>query len=223
MSRIIQISELSFATRDKRLILENLFLSVERGEVVAITGPPNAGKTLLLELIQGAVRPKSGQILVNDRNVTRLGRRKLYQLRQYLGVVPQRPVWPHQLNLEDALRFKLNWLRLPLRQSERKVDEAINLLGLSSLRGRGFLDLSPLEQRTAYLALALCHDPVLLLLDDPFFELGEDGTATLSVLLNQIRQQRNLTTLLTGQHAEPLKRMSHRMIELQGGALVEAQ
>lgn len=222
MSRIIQISELTFAARDKRLILESLFLSVERGEVVAVTGPPNAGKTLLLELLQGMVRPQSGQILVNDRNVTRLGRQKLYQLRQHLGVVPQSPVWPRQLNLEDALRFKLNWLGLSNRQSERKVDEVVNLLGLASLRGQGFLALNPLEQRTAYLALALCHDPVLLLLDDPFCGLDEDGVATLSVVLNQIHQQRNLTTLLTGQQAEPLKRLSQRMVALQGGALVEA-
>jgi len=57
--------------------------------------------------------------------------------------------------------------------------------------------------------------------NDPFSDLGEDGSATFSVVLNQIHQQRNLTTLLTGQHPEPLKRMSHRMTELQGGTLVQ--
>lgn len=222
MPRIIQISELTFAARDRRLILENVHLSVERGEVVALIGPANSGKTLLLELLQGIVKPLSGQILVNDRNVTRLGRAKLLQLRQHLGVIPQNPVWPQQLCIEDALKFKLAWLGLSARQVERKVEETTSSLGLTSLRTKRFSELNALEQRTAYLATAVCHDPVLLLCDDPFAQLGEEGEATFAVSLLKIHQQRNLTLLITGQRPAPLKRMKGRLITLQAGALHEA-
>ncbi len=223
MSRIIQISELTFAARDRRRILEDLSLSVERGEIVGIVGASNAGKTLLLELLQGTLKPQSGQVLVNDRNVTRLGADKLAGFRQNLGVLPQNPVWPEQLTLESALKFKLSWLGLTAKQAQRKSDEMIQLLNLGSLQTQRFQTLTPLEQKTAYLALSLCHSPVLLLCDDPFAGIGQEGADTLSVVLQQLHEQRNLTTILTGQQPEPMSRLAHRLITLQGGALHEAQ
>lgn len=223
MSRIIQISELTFAARDRRRILENLNLSVERSEIVGIVGAPNSGKTLLLELLQGTLKPQGGQILVNDRNVTRLGREKLAQFRQNLGILPQNPIWPEQLSVENALKFKLSWLGLSAKQAQRKADEMIQMLGLGSLQTQHFETLSPLEQKTAYLALSMCHDPVLLLCDEPFEGLGEEGAATLATVFNQLHQQRNLTTLLTGQRPEPLLRLTQRLMTLQGGALHQAQ
>lgn len=217
MSRMIQISELTFAGRDRRRILENLNLSVERGEVLAVIGPPNSGKTLLLELLQGMVKPLSGQILVNDRNVTRLSPAKLQQLRQQLGVVPQQAISPAQLNLEEALRFKLSWLGMSAKQVERKSEEAIQALGLASLRSKHLCELNPVDQRTAFLALAVCHDPVLLMCDDPFMSLGEEGEATFALALAKIQQQRNLTLLVTGQRPAPLQRLKGRMLSLRAG------
>jgi D-methionine transport system ATP-binding protein len=216
---MIQISELTFAARDRRRILENIYLSVERGEVLGIIGETNAGKTLLMELIQGFAKPQSGQILVNDRNVTRLSLGKLQQLRQNLGVVPQNPVWPKQLNIEESLKFKLSWLGLTPRQVERKVDEVVALMALDSLRMQHFEDITPLEQRTAYLALSLCHDPVLLLCDSTFDELDEDSTNTLSLMLGRIREQRNLTIIVTGQQQAPMQTLTDRLIQLEGGVL----
>lgn len=218
MPRMIQISELTFAGRDRRRILENLNLSVERGEVLTLIGPPHSGKTLLLELLQGIAKPLSGQILVSDRNVTRLSPAKLQQLRQQLGVVPQRLICPAQLNLEEALRFKLSWLGLSAKQVERKGEEAIQALGLVSLRAKHLCELNPVDQRTAYLALAICHDPVLLMCDDPFMSLGEEGEATFALSLMKIQQQRNLTLLVTGQRPAPLQRIKGRMIALQAGS-----
>jgi D-methionine transport system ATP-binding protein len=219
MSRMIPISELTFAARDRRRILENVYLSVERGEVVGIIGETNTGKTLLMELIQGFVKPQSGQILVNDRNVTRLGQDKLQQLRQNLGVLPQNPVWPERLNIEESIKFKLSWMGLAPRQIDRKVDEVVALMALDSLRTQRFEDVTPLEQRTAYLALSLCHDPVLLLCDSSFDELDEGSTNTLSLMLGRIRQQRNLTLIITGQQQAPIQTLTDRLIQLEGGVL----
>jgi len=223
MSRIIQISELTFAARDRRRILENLYMSVDRGEIVGIVGAPNAGKTLLLELLQGTIKPESGQVLVNDRNVTRLSQDKLTGFRQNLGVLPQNPIWPEQLSLEASLKFKLSWLGLNAKQAQRKTDEMIQLLSLSSLQTQPFQSLTPLEQKTAYLALSLCHNPVLLLCDEPFSGIDNEGATTLSLVLQQLHVDRNLTIILTGQQPEPMSRLAHRMIALQGGALHEAQ
>lgn len=222
MPRIIQISELSFATRDRRRVLENVYFSVERGEVVGIVGPTGSGKTLLMGLLQGEIKPLQGQILVNDRNVTRLSHHKLLQLRQHLGVLPQSPVWPQQLNVEDALKFKLSWLGLSLKQAGQKIQAVFSLLGLDSLREQKFVTLNLLEQRTAYLALSLCHDPILLLCDDPFSGLDQAGETTLAIVLQKIHERRKLTTVVTSQRLESLERLNCRLAVLQGGGLQEA-
>lgn len=221
MARIIQISELTYTARDGRRLLEDVFLGVERGELVGIWGPTGAGKTLLIELLSGEVKPRAGQILVNDRNVTRLSPAKLRQLRQYLGIVPQHPLWPGQLSLEEALRFKLSWLGLSARQATRKIEEVIELLGLASLRGQGFAELSELERRTAYLGMAICHDPILLLCDDPYGGLGEEGEATLAQVVRKVHQVRGLTTLITSRTPEPLRRLESRLLRLANGTLRE--
>jgi len=223
MSRMIQISELTFAARDRRRILENLTLTLERGEVAGIVGESGSGKTLLVELIQGAVRPQSGQILVNDRNVTRLSAGKLRLLRQSLGVVPQQPVWPKQLTVEECLQFKLSWMGLTGRQVDRKTDEVVQTLALNSLRAQRFGDIPLGDRFTAYLALALCHDPVLLLCDGLFDGPEEDGGQALSVVLSRAQQLRNLTVLLTGQAPGPFRQLAGRILHLRGGALLEAQ
>ncbi len=221
MSRIIQVSELNFTTREGRRILEDLNLSVMRGELVGIVGAPGAGKSLLVDLLTGELKPRTGQILVNDRNVTRLSRTKLLRLRQQLGVLPQHPVWPQRLSLEEALRFKLGWLGLSSRQAERKVEEVVSLLALGSLRGQGFPELNELERRTAYLAMALCHDPVMLFCDDPFSELGEEGAATLTRSLATVHQQRGLTTVVTSRDPDPIGRLEGRIVRLEDGSLRE--
>jgi len=221
MSRIIQISELNFTTREGRRILEDVHLSVMRGELVGVVGPPGAGKSLLLDLLAGEAKPRTGQILVNDRNVTRLSRTKLLRLRQQLGVLPQHPVWPRRLSVEEALRFKLGWLGLSSRQAERKVEEVVSLLALGSLRGQGFPELNALERRTAYLALALCHDPVMFLCDDPFSELGEEGALTFTRGLATVHQQRGLTTVLASRETDPIHRLEGRVVQLENGTLRE--
>jgi len=221
MSRIIQVSELTYAARDRRRILENVFLSVERGKAVGIVGKTGSGKSLLVALLQGELRPQSGQILVNDRNVTRLSPAKLGQLRQHLGVLPQTPVWPEQLSVAEALQFKLSWLGLSAKQTARKIEETLTLLDMASLQNKRFPDLNLLERKIAYLASSLCHDPVLLLGDDPFSGLSEEGETTLALLLKKVRERRHLTTLLTGRRSAPLQRLGCRIVNLDNGNLEE--
>jgi len=219
MSRIIQISELTYAARDRRLVLEDVFLSVERGKTVGIVGKAGSGKSLLMALLQGEIRPRSGQILVNNRNVTRLSPAKLRHLRQHLGVLPQMPVLPQQLSVGQALEFKLTWLNLSAKQTSRKVEETLSLLDMAGLQNRRFPELNLLEQKTAYLALSLCHDPVLLLCDAPFHGLSEEGETTLALLLKKVCERRHLTTLLTAQQPQPLQRLHGHILKLSNGSL----
>ncbi len=218
MSVIVQVSELSFLSEDGLKVLDEIHLRVNRGELVFITGPAAAGKSVLMGLLATQVAPQRGQILVHGRNIARMSRKKAYELRQRIGYLP-RGFTPLSRTPMENLMFKLRALGYIREAAEEKALIALEQVGLSSRLSSHPESLEPADWVRVGLALLLCTDPVLLLLDEPFANLDAEGTAEICSLLGRLKQ-RDLTTVLATREIPPMAKDASRVVHLVDGRIV---
>ncbi|MCS6936391.1 MAG: ATP-binding cassette domain-containing protein [Candidatus Bipolaricaulota bacterium] len=215
---LVQVSELRFTTPQGQTVLEDVHLRVEHGEWVCVVGPPGAGKSLLLKLLVRECEPQRGQILVDDKNITRLRPNRLGELRRRLGIVPQDPT-PLQRTVFDALVFKLRVLGFAPDEAEERADNVLKLLQLVSDEDNDRLisELDAPQQKLCFLALAVCHDPVLLLFDEPFEGLSEDGAQRVLDGLTRLYEGKRLAILMATRCLSWAQRSRARLVYLSNG------
>jgi phospholipid/cholesterol/gamma-HCH transport system ATP-binding protein len=182
---LIDIQDLSFA-RGSRMIFDRLNLAIPKGKVTAIMGPSGTGKTTLLKLIAGQLKPDAGRILVEGEDVHRLKRDKLYALRQKMGMLFQSGALLTDLNVFDNVAF-------PLREHTDLPESIIYPLVLMKLQAVGLQgarylmpsELSGGMSRRVALARGIALDPEMIFYDEPF--VGQDPI-TMGVLVELIRK-----------------------------------
>ncbi|OZG70538.1 phospholipid ABC transporter ATP-binding protein MlaF [Hahella sp. CCB-MM4] len=180
----VEIRGMSFSRGD-RLIFDNVDIDVPKGKITTIMGPSGTGKTTLLKLIGGQLRPEQGRIKVNGQEVTRLKRKELYLLRERMGMLFQSGALFSDLTVFENVAF-------PLRVHTQLPEEMIRDLVLMKLQAvglRGARDLMPSElsggmARRAALARTIALDPEMVMYDEPF--TGQDPIA-MGVIVQLIR------------------------------------
>jgi phospholipid/cholesterol/gamma-HCH transport system ATP-binding protein len=180
----IQVRGLSFSRGD-RIIFNNIDVDFPRGKVSAIMGPSGTGKTTLLRLIGGQLKPDKGNILVDGQDISRLGRKDLFLVREKMGMLFQSGALFSDLSVFENVAFPL---RAHTRLSEDMIRNIV-LMKLQSVGLRGARDLMPSElsggmTRRIALARAIALDPELIMYDEPF--AGQDPIA-MGVLVQLIR------------------------------------
>lgn len=199
----IQVAELRFATEEGVWVLENLSFSVRRDGFVWVVGPPGSGKTLLLRILLREVRPHGGQILLLGRNILRLSPKKFHELRRKVGYVSEEVHVLSGRTVLGNLNFKLRALGIGGEAAKEAIERALDLAELHGYEQAYAKDLEPLELRRLGLALALCPDASVLLVDDPLRGLGKLEQDALLSTLERINQA-GVTLLATSREAQPL-------------------
>lgn len=172
--------------RGDRYIFNQVNLTIPRGKVTAIMGPSGTGKTTLLQLIGGALKPQGGSVHVNGEAVAHLSRRELYRFRRQMGMLFQGSALFTNISVFDNVAF-------PLREHTKLPPDVLRdvvLLKLEAVGLRGAASLMPSQlsggmTRRVALARAIALDPWLMLYDEPF--TGQDPIA-MGVLVKLIRQ-----------------------------------
>lgn len=180
----IEVKGLTFYRGD-RVIYNNIDLEIPKGKITAIMGPSGTGKTTLLRLIGGQLKPDAGEIWVDGQNVPDLGRKEMFELRSRMGMLFQSGALFTDLSVFENVAFPL---RVHTSLSEDIIRDLV-LLKLQAVGLRGARDLMPSElsggmARRAALARAIALDPELLMYDEPF--AGQDPIA-MGVLVQLIR------------------------------------
>jgi len=217
---MIQVSELHFSTEDGITVLEDVHLHVERGDLVFIVGPSSSGKSLLLGLLGAHISPQHGQILVYGRNVARLSPQKCLGLRRQIGFLTQ-GFSPLPRPVLDNVLFKLRALGDFREKAEEKALYALETVGLLREKAADPSELTSLNRVRLGLALAICDDPLLLLLDDLFNELSAEEISEVCTILGQLRS-RGMTILASARGPLPQLREKHRVLALVDGRVVES-
>ncbi|MFQ1609061.1 phospholipid ABC transporter ATP-binding protein MlaF [Aeromonas veronii] len=182
---LITISDLTFSHGD-RLLYDGINLTIPRGKVTAVMGPSGIGKTTLLRLIGGQLKPESGHILFDGEDIPTLSRSRLYEVRKRMSMLFQSGALFTGMTVYDNVAF-------PLREHSGLPEELTHTIVMMKLQAvglRGAAKLMPSElsggmARRAALARAIALDPDLIMYDEPF--VGQDPI-TMAVLVKLIKE-----------------------------------
>ncbi len=180
----VEVCDMSFFRGD-RAIYNNVNLVIPKGKVTAIMGPSGTGKTTLLRLIGGQLKPDSGSIVVDGHNIPELGRKELFEVRSKMGMLFQSGALFTDLSVFENVAFPL---RVHTDLPEDMIRDIV-IMKLQAVGLRGARDLMPSElsggmARRAALARAIALDPELVMYDEPF--AGQDPMA-MGVVVQLIR------------------------------------
>ena len=217
MSVIVQVSELQYCNADGIRVLEDIHLHVERGELVFLVGPAAAGKSVLLNLLAAQLSPQHGQMLVQGRNIARLGKKKAFDLRRRIGFLPQGFV-PLGRTVLENVTFKLRSLGVFREQAEDMALAALERVGLTARLTALADELEPVEKLRLGIALSLCNEPHLLLFDEPFGDLDSEDRGSVMALLMRINA-RGSTILASTRGPLPVTANGCRVVSIVDGRI----
>ncbi len=177
-------------------LLKDISFTVDRGQTLIILGPAGTGKSVLMKLVNGLLRPDSGTITVFGENVTAMPERDLFNLRQRIGMVFQESALFDSMNVEDNVAYRLNEERMPADESHTKVEEVLNFVELPTAIAKFPAELSGGMRRRVSIARAIITAPDLILYDSPTGGLDPITSTTIIELVVKQRDVSHTTSLL---------------------------
>lgn len=196
--------------------LQDVSLEFPAGELVALLGPSGCGKTTLLRIVAGLEQADSGQVLMHDRDVARIGARD----RQVGFVFQHYALFRHMTvfdNVAFGLRIKPRRQRLPEAEIKRRVQELLQLVQLDWLADRYPAALSGGQRQRIALARALAVEPGVLLLDEPFGALDAKVRKELRSWLRRLHDDLHISTLFVTHDQEEAIEVADRIVVLNKG------
>jgi len=189
---MIKLRELTVVYPDKTKAVDNVSLTLSEDESIALIGENGAGKSSLLLAIVGILEAESGTI---EAGGIRLTKKTVTEIRRQIGLVFQNP--DDQLFMPliyDDIAFGCRNFGLPEDEINKRVDEILNRLNISRLRGRSSLKLSAGEKRIAAIAAVLAMNPSALMFDEPTAFLDPKARRALVEALNKLHQPKIIAT-----------------------------
>jgi cell division transport system ATP-binding protein len=213
---MIQLFHVCKAYAGDAPVLDDITLSVEKGEFIWLTGPSGAGKSTLLRLLFCAEKPTSGQIIVGGRNVGRLTQGGVPYLRRNIGVVFQDFKLLQNRTVLENVGFALEVLGATDAEIEERAMKRLDQVGLRHKARSLPQKLSGGEQQRVAIARALVNEPTILLADEPTGNLDPGLTDSILGLLFDANARGTTIIVATHDHAL-LQRHARRTISLAAG------
>ena len=211
----VDVQSVSFGYGATR-VLEDVSLTVRKGEFFAFLGPSGSGKTTLLRLIAGFGQPERGRIMIGGRDATRLP-----PWDRNVGLVFQSyALWPH-MTVGENVSFGLEQRRMGRAERDRRVRAALDLVGLARLIDRRPAQLSGGQQQRVAIARTLAIEPEVLLLDEPLSNLDAGLRAGVRAELVELQRRLGLTTILVTHDQEEANAATDRMAVLNEGRVLQ--
>lgn len=199
-----------FWMRARARAVENLSFQIERGEIFGLLGPNGSGKSTTIKMILGLLRPSSGRIAVFGRPPTDV------ETKRRIGYLPEESYLYQFLNARETLDYYAKLFELDRRTREKRIDELLDMVGLTGAQFRPVREYSKGMQRRIGLAQALINDPEFLILDEPTTGLDPLGTRQVKDLIIELGR-RGKTILLSSHLLADVEDCVTRMIVLYGG------
>jgi cell division transport system ATP-binding protein len=198
--------------------LHDVSLTIETGEMVAITGPSGAGKSTLLKLIASVERPTSGSVIIDGQNIGRLSRKAIPYWRRSVGMVFQDAKLLFDRNCFENVMLPLRISGMPVRDAAKRARAALDKVGLLERERAMPITLSGGEQQRLAIARAIVNRPSILLADEPTANLDAEYADLLADMLAAFNQV-GVTLVLATHEARLIERLHPRVLSLRAGRL----
>jgi phospholipid/cholesterol/gamma-HCH transport system ATP-binding protein len=177
-------------------VLKNISFEVDRGQTLIILGPAGCGKSVLMKLANGLLSPDSGKITVFGQEISAMGERQMFQLREHIGMVFQESALFDSLSVEDNVAYRLHEEHMPEDEAHTKVVEALKFVELEAAIAKFPSELSGGMRRRVSIARAIITAPDLILYDSPTGGLDPITSTTIIELVVKQRDVSHTTSLL---------------------------
>ena len=217
---LVAVKDLHFARGD-RLIFDGIDIDIRRGKITAIMGPSGTGKTTLLKLMAGQLKPDAGSVTVDGLDVHTLSRDRLFALRRRMGMLFQSGALLTDLDVFENVAF-------PVREHTNLTDAMIRNLVFMKLEAvglRGARDLFPRElsggmARRVALARAIVLDPMMVMYDEPFSGQDPISMGVLVQLIRRLNEVLHLTSIIVSHDVPETASIADYIYVLSGGKVV---
>jgi tungstate transport system ATP-binding protein len=200
-------------------VLQDLNLSIAKGEVFALIGPTGAGKTTLLRIMDLLEVPGAGEIYFDGKCIPHSGKQRL-EIRRRMSFIHQKPQ-VFNLSVYDNVACGLRWRGEKRNKIAEKVDHILEMVGLNGYKNRNARTLSGGEAQRVALARSLVLEPEVLLLDEPTANLDPISTAKIEHLISYVARQYNTTMIMATHDMSQGQQLAGRIGVLLAGRLVQ--
>ena len=202
-----------------RWVVSDVDLEVSQGEIVGLLGPNGAGKTTTFYMITGMIKPSKGEIFLNDDEIT--GDAMYMRSRKGIGYLAQEPSIFGKLTVEDNLKLILEMTSKSAKEQQDIIDQLLEELSVSHLRGQKGNTLSGGERRRVEICRALSMDPNFILLDEPFAGVDPIAVEDIQQIVRSLKD-RNIGVLITDHNVRETLSITDRSYLLFDGRILNS-
>ena len=202
-----------------RKVVDEVSISVERGEIVGLLGPNGAGKTTTFYMIVGLITPNEGTILLNDQDITK---EPVYKrARMGIGYLAQEASVFRKLTVEDNIKAVLEMSEMSREEQHDRVESLLEEFGLLKVRKSLGIQLSGGERRRTEIARALSLSPRFILLDEPFAGVDPIAVEDIQEIVSKLKEK-NIGILITDHNVHETLAITDRAYLMFEGTILKA-
>ena len=197
--------------------VEDVFFTVEKGEIVAFIGPNGAGKSTTIKMLTGIIQPTEGKIEVAGFNPSKDRKKLAYKIGCMFGQKSQ--LYMH-LTVRDSYKLLCSIYDLDNKQAEEKIEEIANLFKIHDLLDRVVRKLSLGQRMICEIAGSILHDPEIIFLDEPTIGLDIFAKARIREIIKKMNEEKGTTIFLTSHDIGDVEALCNRIIIINNGTIV---
>lgn len=207
---------------EQKIIIEDLSIDIEKGQVVSILGPNGSGKSTLLHMMSTYLKPKSGKIYLGDKD---LGKLKQKEIAKYISCVYQENEAPDDITVRDLVSFGRNIYsnvkKEDKEENKRMIDFALKATGIEEIQDKKVVNLSGGQKQRAFIAMSLAQNTEVLLLDEPTTYLDIYHQIEILEVVKSLNEKYNITIVMVLHDLNQAINYSHNIVIMKNGNLIK--